>query len=277
MRIGCSTITFGPQTTEEALQRIADLGFAVIDVAAVPQFFEHVQLIDPPAGEVERVAKLVRGHGFDVAGLQSVPWIPDAIDDLDELRRRYTVAADVAEAVGARAWVVDANNPGSGDEAGRAKGLDRFKRTISMAAELAEDRGLTLGIEAPHRGTLAQTLPEVVALLEASDLPQLGIDLDTSHVLNSGSSAAEFLDVIGDRIVHVALRDGKLGGAFCTPGDGDFDFGEFFRLLAECPYDGDVTLELEPVQHDATADDRAREARRARDYLQPLLSEAGGS
>jgi sugar phosphate isomerase/epimerase len=275
MRIGCSTITFGPQSTEEALQRIADLGFAVIDVAAVPRFFEHVQLIDPPAGEVERVAKLVSGHGFEVSGLQSVPWIPDALDDQDELRRRYTVAADVASAVGARAWIVDANNPGKGDDAGRRHGEDRFKRTIAMAAELAAARGLRLGIEAPHRGTLAQTLDEVVTLLDLSGVPDLGIDLDTSHVLNCGASSADVLDAIGGRIIHLALRDGVRGGEFCTPGDGEFDFGEFFTLLAALGYQGDATLELEPVKADATADDRAAEAVRARDYLQPLVERAG--
>jgi D-psicose/D-tagatose/L-ribulose 3-epimerase len=275
MRIGCSTICFGPQSTEEALQRIADLGFSVIDVAAVPRFFEHVQLIDPPAGEVERVANLVKQHGFEVSGLQSVPWIPDALDDPDELRRRYTVAADVAQAVNARAWVVDANNPGAGDAEGRAKGNDRFRRTIAMAAELAEARGLRLGIEAPHRGTLAQTLPEVIELLEIAEVPGLGLDLDSSHLLNSGASTPEAIAAIGDRIVHLALRDGHRGGEFCTPGDGDFDFAELFEQLAAIGYAGDATLELEPVHPDATADDRAKEAVRAREYLTPLLAAAG--
>lgn len=271
MRIGCSTITFGPQSTEEALERIAELGFTVIDVAAVPSVFEHVQLISPPPGEVERVARLVHSYGFEVAGLQSVPCLPDAIDDQDELRRRYRIAADVAYAVGARAWIVDANRPDTNDSTGRTRGMDRFKRTIAMAAELAEERGLLLGVEAPHGGTLAETLPQVLELLEASDIPQLGIDLDTSHVLNVGASTADVLDAVGDRIVHVALRDGENGGRFCTPGDGDFDFAELFSLLMAIGYNGDAILELEPVAPDASVDIRAHEAARARDYLVPLM------
>jgi sugar phosphate isomerase/epimerase len=272
MRIGCSTICFGPQTTEEALRRIAELGFTVVDVAAVPRFFEHVNLVDPPAGEVDRVAKLVHDHGFEVAGLQSVPWVPDALDDPDELRRRYTVAADAAVAVGARAWVVDA-----GSQAGiaeRREGFDRFRRTIAMAAGLAEERGLRLAIEAPHKGTLAETLPQVLELLDVSGVPGLGIDLDTSHVLNSGSSTKEMLDALGGRIAHVALRDGHRGAGFCTPGDGEFDFAEFFDLLAATGYTGDATLELEPAR-EASADDRARDVARARTFLQPLVARAG--
>src|SRR5688500_13938797 len=78
MRIGCSTISFAPLTTEEAFAQIADLGFTVIDLAAVPKFFEHVQLVDPPEGHVDHVAALVEKFGFTVSGLQSVPWVPDA-------------------------------------------------------------------------------------------------------------------------------------------------------------------------------------------------------
>lgn len=275
VRIGCSTITFSSRPVEEALQRIADLGFDVIDLAAVPSFIDHVQLIDPPAGHADRLAALVDRHGFEVAALQSVPWLPDALDHPAELRRRYTVAADVAQAVGARAWIVDAGKAHQGaDESARAAGLDRFTRTITMAAELAEARGLRLGVEAPHIGTLAQTLPETLELLDVADLPRLGVDLDTSHLLSSGAATADVLDALGPRVVHVALRDGRRDGPFCTPGDGDFDFGEFFRLLDGTGYTGDATLELEPARPDASAEDRATEAERARRYLAPLLTTA---
>ncbi|WP_084469783.1 sugar phosphate isomerase/epimerase family protein [Jiangella gansuensis] len=272
MRIGCSTITFGPQPVAEALQRIADLGFSVVDLAAAPSYFEHIRLVDPPAGQAEVVAGLVQAHGLEVAGFISVPWVPDAIDDAEELRRRYVVAADAALAVGASAWIVDANVPASDDSHGRAVSLARFKRTITMAAELAAARGLRLGIEAPHSGTLAASLPEVIELLDAAGLPDLGIGLDTCHIFNSGASTADMLSAIGGRVVHVALRDAHADGRSCTPGDGAFDFDEFFQLLRQVGYTGDATLELEPPNPNASADERASEARRGRDYVERLLT-----
>jgi sugar phosphate isomerase/epimerase len=268
VRLGCSSVTFAPQSAEDSLRRIADLGFTVVDLGAVPRWCDHVQLADPPRGQIQRLESLVGQYRFEVAGLQSVPWYPDSIDDAEELRRRYTVAADVAQAIGARGWLVD---PGLGDDADRTRGLDRFKRTITMAAELAEIRGLRLGVEAPNYGTLAETLPQTLELIESADLPHLGIDLDTSHVLNCGSSTAEVLDAIGDRIIHVALRDGYRDGVSCTPGEGDFDFAEFFQLLARTSYVGDATIELIPSSAGASADDRADAAVRARNYLEPLL------
>ncbi|WP_165368322.1 sugar phosphate isomerase/epimerase family protein [Phytoactinopolyspora endophytica] len=277
MRIGCSTITFGPLPSEQALQRIADLGFTVIDIAAVPGHFDHVNLLNPAVDEVERIAASVHRHSFDVAGVQSVPWLPDAIDDPDELRRRYTVVANVAQAVGARAWVVDAGSAQVGQVEGRDEALSRFKRTITMAAELADQRGLRLGIEAPHAGTLAETLPEVVELLDFVDLPELGVDLDTSHMFSSAASTSELVNEVGHRVAHVALRDASYDGGFGVPGDGDFDFLDFFAALAKAGYTGDAMLELEPSRQDASADDRAMDAARAREYLESLLAYGGPS
>lgn len=275
MRIGCSTITFGRSSTEDALRNIARLGFTVVDIAAVPGVFNHIEILARPAGEIERISNLVLQYGFEVAALQSVPWVPDAIDNFEELRRRCTMAADVAQAINASAWVIDANRPDAGGHAGRKKGIERFKRTVAIAAELADDRGLRLGIEAPHRGTLAETLPQVVEILDVSDIPELGIDLDTSHMLNCRSSTSQILETLGNRIIHVALRDACGDHKFCTPGDGEFDFAEFFLLLAKNGYKGDATLELEPANERASVDSRAREAERARNYLAPLATTAG--
>src|SRR3954447_21245009 len=100
MRIACSTICFGNAAVDDALEHIADSGFDLIDLAAVPLIFPHVQLTDdPPADQPERLAKRLAELGLAVNGVNSVPWIPDALDDPQELRRRYTICADVAAAV----------------------------------------------------------------------------------------------------------------------------------------------------------------------------------
>src|SRR4051794_26413326 len=96
MRVACSTISFGSMPVGEALDRIAGAGFTLIDLAAVPRFFPHVDVISGAADQGGELAKQLAHYGLEVFGLQSVPWIPDALDDPDELRRRYTVAADVA-------------------------------------------------------------------------------------------------------------------------------------------------------------------------------------
>src|SRR2546423_5146314 len=96
MRVACSTISFGSLPVGETLDRIAGAGFTVIDLAAVPRIFPHVDLVAGAVDQGDQLAKQLAVHGLEVFGLQSGPWIPDAIDDPAELHQRYTVAADVA-------------------------------------------------------------------------------------------------------------------------------------------------------------------------------------
>jgi sugar phosphate isomerase/epimerase len=273
MRIGCSTITFRNDSLERALDRIATLGMRVIDLGAVPGWCDHVSLTAPALRNAQQLAELVKRYGLEVAAVQAVPWHPDAIDDAAEIHQRYVAAVEAARAVNAGALLVD---PGMGSDVGRAKGIDRFKRTIAIAAELALESGVRLAIEAPNHGTLAETLPQTLELLEQAAIPDLGVDLDTRHLLASDASSSDVLDALADRIVHVACRDGVRGAPeSCTPGDGQFDFAEFFHLLRAAGYEEAITLELIPSNADMHPDDRTRETARARDYIETLIAEAG--
>lgn len=272
MRIGCSSVTLRAEPVDVALERIAAAGFTLTELAAIPVFAPHVDLVDRPDGQGERLAARCRELGLDVAGVNSVAWYPDALDDPDELRRRYTLCADVAVAVGAPVWVIDAGKPeGTGAAATRAEAVDRWKRTAAMAAELADERGLRLAVEAPHRNTLAETVPAAVELAAAAGVPGLGFDYDTSHIFNSGSSVAESLELVGDRILHIALRDANREGTFCAPGDGEFDFAALVAGLAARRYDGDLVLELE-TPGGLTAEQIMEEAVRARSVMEQLLA-----
>jgi sugar phosphate isomerase/epimerase len=103
--------------------------------------------------------------GAETPEIQAVPRVPNARDDLAELRRRHVVAS--AAAGGEAALLADS---ATGIDCGRAAGLSRFTRTIEMIAELARDRGVGPAIEAPNHGTLASTLDETLSLLELVDM-----------------------------------------------------------------------------------------------------------
>lgn len=271
MRIGCSTISFGPLPVQEALSRIADLGFSLVDIAAVPKIFEHILLVDPPEAQIDTIAAVLHERAMQLVAVPTVAWIPDALDDPDELRRRYSIAADAAAALRAKVWVVDAGQ----SSGGREKGLQRWRRTIDMAAELAAARGLRLAVEAPHAGTLATTLPEAIELLELADNPDLGVDYDTSHVHNGGASIAESIAALGPRIAHVALRDVVEAHHYAPPGEGVYDFRELLGALDRAGWDGDLMLELEPPEAESGADRRSDAAGRGKRHVEGLLAEMG--
>lgn len=274
MRIGCSTIPLAPLSGEAALRNLAELGFEVVDIAAVSTLFDHIQTIDPPRDQPDRFAKLVSELGLEVNGVPTVVWIPDALDDVDELRRRSRAAADVAAAVEARCWIVDAGIHPDGQE--RSTVLDRFKRTIEMQNELAVERGLRLVVEAPHGRTLADQFGGIADVIDAaSDIgADVGLDLDSRPVHNCGASYAQVISQYIDRVAHVAVADTRgPGRGHASIGNGLIDFRSFIGELKAAGFDGDLMLELEPGGD--SVDERTALIERDRDQLAAILHELG--
>lgn len=269
MHIGCSTICCGNAPADLALRSVREAGFSNIDLAAIRGIAPHVDVVGRPAGQAEALARAVAANGLGVDALICVAWFPDALEDFHELQRRYDTLAEVASAVGAATLIVDANTKRPDED--RSHALDRFKRTTDLLAVIASGRGLSVAVEVPHGFTLAETLEQSLEVLDFADNPALGVDYDTSHVWNSGATIAESVSALGDRIVHVALRDVLGPDRYGPPGDGVFDFAALLNALDQISYAGPLTLELEP-HDDLPIDDRVRDAIRGRDHLNLLLA-----
>ena len=129
-------------------------------------------------------------------------------------------------------------------------GLDRLD-------ELAARHGLRHALH-PHVGTLVETADDVERVLEGSDV---GLCLDTGHLVLGGVDPVAFARDAAERIVHVhlkdvrtdladALRRGELTlleatrrGVFLPLGDGGAPIAETIDALAAAGYDGWYVLE----------------------------------
>lgn len=141
---------------------------------------------------------------------------------------------------------------------------------LEEAAALSEDlEGLSasiseLGVEMalhPHAGSLVECADDVERLLGAA----IGWCLDTGHLLIGGIDPVGFVEQLGERIVHVhlkdvdaalisAVRDGELTlldatrrGLFRPLGDGDVNLAGVLRALSEGGYEGWLTIEQDTV------------------------------
>jgi sugar phosphate isomerase/epimerase len=273
MHIGCSTMCYGNAPADLALRSVRQAGFTSIDLAAIRGIAPHVDVVGRPAGQAGTLAGLMARNGITVDALICVAWFPDALEDFAELGRRYEELAAVGRAVGARTLIVDANTRQPDED--RAHALDRFKRSTDLLAGIADRHGIGVAVEVPHAYTLALDLEQSLEVLEFADNPALGVDYDTSHIFNSGTTIAQSVAALGDRIVHVALRDVLGPDRYGAPGDGQFDFAELFEALDGVGYDGPLTLELEP-HDDIPIDDRVADAVRGREYVAGLLSRRSG-
>jgi inosose dehydratase len=161
---------------------------------------------------------------------------------------------DAVLALGVRPVLADAGPPGG------APDWDEIRR----AAERARSQGLEPTFH-HHMDTRVQTPAEIEQLLTRTDV---GLLLDTGHLVAAGGDPVQALRDWGPRVNHVHVKDVRLdvmraaarwedawrGGVFCELGTGDVDLVAFFEALRG--YSGWIVVEQDWVPgpgEDATA------------------------
>jgi sugar phosphate isomerase/epimerase len=269
--VTCSSLSLYSLPAAEAMAAIAGLGFPAMDLVGIPTLEPvHIDVARRDPVELRYLAHAAETTGLEVANVVTVPSDGLARWDSAEINARVGWAVTAGRAVGAHRLVLDAGNPVPGEQVDRRQAVARWRAMIAEAQRLTADAGLALAVEMPHTGTLAERFDQVVELLQALDLPDVGIDFDTSHVYRSGTSFDESWRQVGDRVVKVSLRDVDAKGEFCRPGTGCVDFPRLFGLLAAQKYRGDLVIELEtPGVIDAS--EQSREVGLARAYVESNL------
>ena len=272
MRLTCSSLSLMSAPPDEAIRTIGELGFPALDLVGIPTLPPpHLDVVTRDPAELTKLARLVEDAGLEVATVVALP--TDGMEhwDVEEIDARVAWAVRACGPLACGLVVIDAGNPPVSEGVDRPAAIARWKAMVDNAFELTSSAGVSLAVEAPHTGTLAERYDEVQELLAALDIPEVGIDYDTSHVHRSGTSTDESLELVGDRIVKVALRDVDADGEFCTPGTGLVDFNHVLRALSERGYAGDLVIELETPGIEDVAGQK-REIERARAYIEEILA-----
>ena len=122
----------------------------------------------------------------------------------------------------------------------------RFTEAIRRCVDMAESAGLRLSLET-FAGTMASVAHGWLRLFDAVDSPNLGIQLDTSHLVAQRQDVCTAVMMIGgDRIFNLHLKDndGMTRGNL-PPGSGIVDYPELFRALDLAGYRGGASIEVE--------------------------------
>ena len=145
--------------------------------------------------------------------------------------------------------------------------LERLPGYLANLGSIAKRHQL-LPVVHPHYGTYVETVRDTRLVLEQSDL---GICLDTGHLVLAGSDPVELAILAAERVQHVHLkdvdaalamrvRDGDIAyheavrqGLYPPLGQGDAGVGDVITALEGAGYDGwyvieqDAVLECEPA------------------------------
>jgi sugar phosphate isomerase/epimerase len=272
-RLGCSTITFRHRPLDEALRLIVELGFSEIDLGALPGVCDHVPMvldtdaIRSVANQVQASGLTVRSINADVGDL-NVPIDADAQQSRD---RHVGALIELARAIGSGAVVLPCGRLSLNPIVDETADLDLVAEQLHRAADAVRAAGIELWVEALHSMRFCHDARRATELVRRLDPQRVGIVYDVSHVVSARDNVRDYLDALGDRVVHVHLRDAVPGNIHLSIGNGDVDFADLLQGLAQKGFTGHYALELET--HDVAESDRPEATARARDTITSLLSE----
>ncbi len=270
-RLGCSSITFRRLPLDDALRLIGELGFAEIDLGALPGVCDHVpMLLDRDAirfvaAQVNVSSLTVRSVNADVGDLN------EPLDSAGQAARDRHVEAliELACEIGSGAIVLPCGRLNFNPIVDEESDLDLVARQLHRAADAVRGAGIELWVEALHSLRFCHDARRAVALAGRLEREQVGIVYDVSHVVAAQDSVRGYLEELGDRVVHVHLRDAVPGDIHLSICAGDVDFADLIAALAEKNYAGHYSLELET--RDVKESDRPVATGRASDYISNLL------
>ena len=132
-------------------------------------------------------------------------------------------------------------------------GIDRAAADFRELGGLAAAHGVRVGFEALAWGRYINEYRDAWEVVRRADHPNIGIILDSFHILVRGTDLAPIRSIPRDKIFLVQVADApKLNMDYlswsrhyrCFPGQGDLPVADFVEALAATGYTGDLSLEI---------------------------------
>jgi L-ribulose-5-phosphate 3-epimerase len=220
---------------ERLLERIKELGFDALEL--------WVAYLDPYKATVEMLdtaIRLLQSYKLEVVSYTTSFHVPNM--PVEEMRRAF----ETAKALGAPV-LANSFHPSN----------------AATIFELCGQYAIRYGIE-NHPEKNAQEVADQFH----SFRPRIGATLDTGWFGSQGYDSITAVRELNDSIVHVHLKDVRQVGGHdsCTLGQGIVPVAGVLQQLKEVGYQGFLTIEHEPFDHDPT-----EEIRESLTYVQGLL------
>lgn len=222
--IGLDHLSLSDLGAVELIEVAAALGCAEVSLFVLPlPLGPYRDLINDRRARLEVLAAL-RDTGLSVGVVE--PFMLDAEPDWEMFKRTAEVAAELGGSMNALGFDTDAS---------------RLRASVVRLAEIGRAAGARLVLEA---FTLSQVRSQAAALALAREAgPDVGLTVDTLHVIRTGGCWADVVDLPPDRIAHVQFSDGPLIPPTdllleatlerLPPGEGEFGLAELLAIIPQ--------------------------------------------
>jgi 4-hydroxyphenylpyruvate dioxygenase len=228
-------------TLQEKLEAIAAAGFTAVEIS-------ENDLIAFPGSPAD-VRRICADLGLTIVTCQpfrDFEGMPDArrARTFDRAERKF----DLLQALGTDLlFVCSSVSPEA------LSGIDRLAADFAELGERAGKRGLRVGYEALAWGRHVYDYRDAWEIVRRANQPQVGIVLDSFHIMSRGLDLATIGTIPRDRIFMVQMADAPLLQMDhlswsrhwrCLPGQGEFALPDFMKALVATGYDGMLSLEI---------------------------------
>ena len=255
--IALHTWTLDTTPLADALRIAREVGYNAVEL-------RHVDFLRGRKAGMsdETMLKVVRDANIKVAVIGTESGV--LFESGDELKRLLDSLRYVSEKAVALGCDVIMVSPGQNAPGGMALA----KQNLKTCAEITAEYGIKLALEFNSRHPLINTLQAGMEVIDAVNMKNCGLLLDTYHLHCSGGNGASFRDVPVDQIIAFQFSDAPPGPPSQTrmpvdrlpPGKGAAPFVEIFKTLMAMNYQGYMSYEApNPAQWNRPANEVARE------------------
>ena len=272
MKLGYGTYGMPGLPVLDALAAVKRIGYDGVELCCLPGTPAEPGNLDRRLRSRIRERLLELGLELPALMLSLNAVAADQEEELAKLRAACALALDLA--TGSAPVLVST----AGGRAGQWESeRNRVADSIGAYVRLVGERGLVLALE-PHVGGVVHRPEQAEWVRRHVGSEALAFNYDESHFQLQGLCLEESAWTMVPHAAATHLKD-ACGDArnvtFLLPGEGDFDYPRFFRLLHSLGYDGYLTVEVSGMVWGADGYDAAAGARFAYRTLERGLVDAG--
>lgn len=233
MKLGANSVLFGGFDLETAFKYTALAGYDGIEISAIDRMSEHL-VLDQWQTIAPVIKQLAQSYQLELLAMEQ----PSR--DRDKMEKAMQAAVEIG---------IPIINCGPGGKTDDPSTLQQTLDELGELATMAERYGVTLCVKA-HVGAAVYNTPTTLAVMQAINSPNFGIDMDPSHIYRANENPVEAIAAVISRVKHVHIRDckGRQQGPgkpeMQANGRGDIDLVGYIRVLHENGYTGPLNLEI---------------------------------
>jgi sugar phosphate isomerase/epimerase len=246
MYVSCSCLVCAQHeypTIQDAISKIADLGFAALDLDAFENW-QHVNpstLVGSDGSWEQHFVEAVAASGMTVSSLNCGPStkiVDPNPDAFTRYKREYTALLDLAQRMACPNITLQPGGKPEGVPLGES--LDTLIGHARQLSALNEGRDVTLSIEG-HQASVIEKPRD--ALRMVNELwPAVGFTYDPSHFVMQEIALPDTEPLL-DCTLHVHARNASSAKMQDTMADGTVDFAWLVSALRRHGFDGALTIE----------------------------------